>query len=702
MKPLRFSLLICLPATFVPPTWAQDTALVDEALLPAIVVTAGRVESTIASIPGTVQIIDEAEIRAQSGAGRRLSDILGQLVPAMAPSSSAMTNFGQSMRGRNMLVLIDGVSQNGIRDTARQLNSISPDSIERIEVLSGANSVYGAGATGGIINIITKRNQGQDLAFTSKLGITTNDRLKGSGFAYEGFQSATGRKGPLDWYLSGAYTQRNDQFDARRRRIPQDTAQGSNMDTDTYDLQGRFGYTLDDNRRLTLGLQNYKDKQNTDYTKDPNNSNEAVAIRGLQLADQPSTQNSAINLNYTDKDFFGQGLNLESYWRKFEGLFFPDALRGLAGISATDSQTTVYGLRSAIDTKLPAIGSATGNLVWGADFSREVGRQRAYQYAIDGLIYNKTGVIYELGPNLQTTTSALFGQMVWDIGPWTLRGGIRQEWINSKVADSIAYGEIVQTGNFATLPGGTLKYDATLYNLGAVYHFTDQQNIFANFSQGFSLPDVQRYLRDVMSTYNIQDLNTQALQVDSYEIGWRGDWYPVQAQVSAYFNTSNMTQFFDVEERALRLIRQKERVRGIESSLNWNVSRNWAVGGSYAWTKGETQENGRWIDLPATRISPAKTTLYTTYQRANYSVRLQGMQLANYEAAFKDSNGRRVAGYTLFDLIASVELPTGRLDGGINNLTNRNYQSLFLQANGRIPYPNAQGRTFSLAYTLDW
>lgn len=698
----RFSLLICLPATFASSTWAQALEDNDAALLPAVVVTANRVETTIASIPGTVQVIDEAQIRSQSGAGRRLADILDQLVPGMAPSSGGMSNFGQTLRGRSVLVLIDGVSQNGIRDTARQLNSISPDSIERIEVLSGANSIYGAGAAGGIINIITKRNQGQELAFTSKLGTTASNRFKGSGFAYEGFQSATGRKGPLDWYVSGAYTQRNDQFDGRGRRIAQDTSQGSNMDTDTYDLQGRFGYQLDDSKRLTLGLQNYRDKQNTAYTKDPNNPDEAVAVRGLRLDDQPATRNRAINLNFTDQDFFGQGLNIESYWRKSEALFFPDVARGLAGIAATDSSTTVYGIRTAIDTALPAIGAATGNLVWGADLSQEVGRQRAHHYAVDGLNYNRTGIVYELGPDLKTSTRALFAQTAWEWGPWTLRGGIRQEWIQSKVQDSIAYGEIVLTGNRAILPGGTLKYDATLYNLGAVYQLNEQQNVFANFSQGFSLPDIQRFLRDVSSDYNIHNLNTQALKVDSYEIGWRGDWYPVQAQVAAYLNTSDVTQFYDAEERALRLISQKERVRGVEGSLNWYVNTRWSLGGSYAWTKGQTQQNGQWIHLPATRISPAKTTLFTTYQQSNYSVRLQALQLANYTAALNDGNGRRTDGYTLFDLIASIELPQGRLEGSIHNLTNRNYQALMMQASGRPPIPNAQGRTFGLAYTLDW
>ena len=202
MHPTRLAALIAT-ALFGPAAWATDAATDQVADLQPTVISATRAESTIASIPGSVQVIDAAQVREQTGAGRRIADILGELVPGMAPSSGGMSNYGQTLRGRNTLVLIDGVSQNATRDNFRQLNSIAPESIERIEVISGASSIYGAGASGGIINIITKRNQGQDLAFSSKLGLTAGKDFERKGFAYEGFQSATGRQGPFDWYLSG-------------------------------------------------------------------------------------------------------------------------------------------------------------------------------------------------------------------------------------------------------------------------------------------------------------------------------------------------------------------------------------------------------------------------------------------------------------------------------------------------------------------
>lgn len=705
MTKCRLSFFIPLLSTFSESIWAERADYSEPTAstldLSETVVSATRNEASIASIPGSVQVIDAQQIQQQSAAGRRVSDILGQLVPGLGPSSGGMSNFGQSLRGRSVLVLVDGVSQNATRDNFRQLNSISPDSIERIEVLSGASSLYGAGASGGTINIITKRNKGENVALSSRWGLTSGGTRQSSGNTYNAFQSISGKHGAMDAYASGQWTKRNDLFDGKGNRIPQDTSQGSNMDTATYDLQGRFGYELDADKKINVSLQNYKDKQDTHYTKASANNN-AIAVKGLRLDDQPYTQNQAVNLNYSDKDLYGQGLMVESYWRRADALFFPDRKRGKAGVSNNNSVQNVYGLRAAIDSPLPTIGNATGNLVWGADYDNETSRQRGDRYDIDGLKYTKTTTTYEMGPDIETGTKALFAQMSWDISNWTLRGGIRRQWIETKVADSIAYGEIVQTGKRATLNGGLLKYDASLYNLGAVYHLSDSQDFFANFSQGFSLPDIQRFLRDANSRFDIQTLNAQAIKVNSYELGWRGRWNQWQADVTVYENTSGVTQFYDATDRVLRLISQKERVRGIENSLTFFPTERWSIGGTHAWTKGETRQNGKWIDLPASRVSPAKTTLFVGYTREIFDMRLQGMRLQNYDAAAKDNNGRTIQGYTLIDLLGSVELPTGKIDAGIFNLTNKTYQTMFAQANAGAPYANAEGRTLGLSYSVDW
>lgn len=97
---------------------AESIIQSSETKLPTIVITATRTPKTIAEVAGTVQTIRGEEIAQQAGAGRKVADVLAQLVPSLAPSSGTTSNYGQTMRGRNVLVMIDGVSQTSSRDVS--------------------------------------------------------------------------------------------------------------------------------------------------------------------------------------------------------------------------------------------------------------------------------------------------------------------------------------------------------------------------------------------------------------------------------------------------------------------------------------------------------------------------------------------------------------------------------------------------------
>jgi len=221
--------------------------------LAPIVVTATRSAQSIAEIAGTVQSIEQKQIEQQAAAGRKVADILAQLVPSLSPSSGTTTNYGQTMRGRQVLVLIDGVAQTGSRDAARQLNSISPDSIEKIEVVSGASSIYGSGATGGIINIITKKGTGDGVNFESKLGVTSGDNFKNDALAYEAYQSVGFNQGDWNGFFGAGYTKRGEIQDSHGNRIGPEIAQTDRQDTETVDVNGRLSWQFADTQKNKFG-----------------------------------------------------------------------------------------------------------------------------------------------------------------------------------------------------------------------------------------------------------------------------------------------------------------------------------------------------------------------------------------------------------------------------------------------------------------
>lgn len=123
----------------------------------SIIVSANRTHRTVAEMAQTTWVIEGQEIEQQVQGGKEFKDVLAQLIPGIDVSSQGRTNYGMNMRGRAIVVLIDGVRLNSSRTDSRQLDAIDPFNIEHIEVISGATSLYGGGSTGGLINIVTKK-----------------------------------------------------------------------------------------------------------------------------------------------------------------------------------------------------------------------------------------------------------------------------------------------------------------------------------------------------------------------------------------------------------------------------------------------------------------------------------------------------------------------------------------------------------------
>lgn len=121
-----------------------------------LIVSANRSQRTVAEMAQTTRVIEGSEIEQQVQ-GERVQGCSCSVNPRIDVSSRGRTNYGMNMRGRAIVVLIDGVRLNSSRTDSRQLDSIDPFNIAHIEVISGATSLYGGGSTGGLINIVTKK-----------------------------------------------------------------------------------------------------------------------------------------------------------------------------------------------------------------------------------------------------------------------------------------------------------------------------------------------------------------------------------------------------------------------------------------------------------------------------------------------------------------------------------------------------------------
>jgi outer membrane receptor for ferrienterochelin and colicins len=153
---------------------AEKTSL-EPTRLEKTVVTASRTEANLSTIPASVQVVTEEEIEARSA--NRIRDILKFSTGVNLQEKEPVI---RGFKGEHSIVMIDGKRIAGEVDYSFELDRITTENIERIEIVRGPMSaVYGSDALGGIINIITKRPRKFSFKSQAQYGQFDNDGQNG-------------------------------------------------------------------------------------------------------------------------------------------------------------------------------------------------------------------------------------------------------------------------------------------------------------------------------------------------------------------------------------------------------------------------------------------------------------------------------------------------------------------------------------------
>lgn len=179
------ALVSALSTCFIPFSFAQAQ---EDKVLPTVVVTASRFANDPAFVPIGASIITAEEIRSAgidnvNLAVRKLGGVYGR------QSLNGTQDFDLDLRGfgansnQNLVVMIDGIRLSENELAVAQLSSIPIDTVERIEIIRGGGSVlYGDGATGGVVHVITKRGAaaGTHGSVTAQIGQFNHRELRAS------------------------------------------------------------------------------------------------------------------------------------------------------------------------------------------------------------------------------------------------------------------------------------------------------------------------------------------------------------------------------------------------------------------------------------------------------------------------------------------------------------------------------------------
>ncbi|MEG2879029.1 MAG: TonB-dependent receptor [Comamonas sp.] len=706
------------------PSAAGEAASEHVAALATVVVTDQRSETSLMQPTRQVTVIEGQELEDLRATSPNLSIMLAKTVPGLSDSSRNLSDFGMTLRGRNVLVLVDGIPLNTNRDSARNLSNVDLSRIERVDVLRGSNAIYGSGATGGVISVTTRPVGGQPVARTT-VGIDSSlSHLSGDGLGGQVQHYLSGAGEVVDYELDIAARRTGAAFDGHGERIAPDASQGDLFDSNTYSLGAKLGFRIDGDQRIQLSASHLRAHQQSDYANDPRvnlaplGSVSARAIKGLSLAEQNQVENTLLSASYEHKDLAGSRLSAMVYGRDNFLRFAPFDARSNTNrgnfVDQVLQNNKVFGGRLTVTT--PFGEDQRTKLVWGADYIQERSNMPLDSFdaatydSSGGLVFRRSGQHIYM-PWVSVKSAGAFGQLQHKFNDqWSAEGGLRYEKSQASFDDFQPLSQL-RLPRPGTVSGGKVAYDAVLYNAGLAYKPSQDHQIYTSFSQGFDLPDVGLQLRNAGANFAIGSSELEPVKTDNYEVGWRGTFGDTMATVALFHSRSNLgaVQSFN---NGLRLTRTRERIRGLELTADHYAGR-WSTGGTLTWMHGRETPPGAAGDQIMTgyRIPPVKITGYVQYQPSErWSLRSQFNWFGSRDYRLADGKTQfarvDVRSYYSVDVMGRYQFDNkNQLTVGVQNLFNKYYLPLYSQLMRSSKNDSrllAAGATLTLSYTHHW
>ncbi|WP_269531436.1 TonB-dependent receptor [Chitinimonas sp. BJYL2] len=178
-----------------------------------IQITATRLPAKAADQAVNLTVISRDDI--DRSAATTIPDLLANVAGVTVRKLDSTDNGSIDLRGfgitgpSNTLILLDGVRLNDNDLSAPKLASIPLERIERIEIIRGGSVAWGSGSTGGVINLITRRDNSTALGvrlgsndhreFSASGHINVGQhlslRLDGRALDTDGFRANSGHRG---------------------------------------------------------------------------------------------------------------------------------------------------------------------------------------------------------------------------------------------------------------------------------------------------------------------------------------------------------------------------------------------------------------------------------------------------------------------------------------------------------------------------
>lgn len=703
LRPLLLALaMVTVPGAVLAQS-ADNSSGNNAEALPDLVITAKRNKSTAGESPQKTTIITREQIEQQQAISSDPGQVLSNLIPSYSPGRQKLSNAGETFRGRSPLFLVDGVPQsNPLRDSARDSYTIDLDMVERIEVIHGASAEHGLGATGGIINFVTRKPESGRVSQSVSASVTTDDDVDSDGQGYKVGYRISGQQDRWDYLVGGNFQERGIFYDGKDRLVGV-AYPGELQNSESYDVLAKLGYWLDDDQNVEFFINRFELEGKGGYVPVPGDRDNGVpttASPGIPDGEPGYNEVTTARLSYSHGDWLGNQVDTQLYSQTFRAQFattpfFPyQDGNGNTQYDQTRNESDKVGAKFTLTRDGLLNDHLT--LTTGLDVLEDETRQMLVE----------TGRTYVPKSRFRNYAAFLQGDIaVTD--SLTLHSGVRHEQAELKVDTYNTIDRSNVTQDNVTVQGGNPDFEETLFNAGVVYQATDYLQLFANYSEGFGMPDVGRVLRGISDPGQDVDnlLQLQPIVTDNREIGTRFDWDRYHLEVSYYESDSDFGERLTEQNGTWVGSREKTEIRGVEvtADADLNEAHNLAFSYTYASGKSDTDGDGK-VDTKLSGINIAPKTLRLDWSAAWTPALSSHLQFSQFLDRDIEGDDLDFDGYGLLDGSLAYQTRAGKVSLGIENLLDKDYFTYYSQS-ARVSdayYFQGRGRTITLGYQLDF
>lgn len=600
----------------------------------AVVVTATRFSDADPGVAANISVITRQDIR--NTPAQNLPDVLGtragvdvrQLGGAMGRDATVdIRGFGATATS-NTLILVDGLRVNPVDLGTIIWSSIPLESVERIEIIRGSGSVlYGDGATGGVINIITDKSGRPRAAATATLG----------SYGYKGADAQLANGNDKAYFNLLA-----NHADADGYR--------DNGQQDQQSISGRVGWLLD-HGEVFADFAGYKES-----------AGQPGALFSAAYANAPTSTRFPFNAEdrngYRIRPGFSYRLNdrvtlegeLAQDHQELDARYY-SAFGATASARTRDTMSFTPRLRWQHD-----IGSLPSETVLGFDY-----------YDSD-VAADNTGFANQ---HASQESSALYLQNVTKFTQnlsFTLGG--RSQRVNQQARQD-AYAPF-----FSPAVEGSAVRTENAYDLGLTYA-ADGWRVYGKTGTSFRFPNVDELFGfDPLLFVPVFAGNIKPQTGRTGEIG--GSIAVGTANIRAAIYQLDLTDEIAYDDAlSANANLSPTRRKGAELEADWKLAANLQAKLSYAYTDASFREgaySGNTVPLVPRDLASAQLT-WNSGPTGSYSAAARYVGERRYGSDFSNAHGM-LPSHTTLDLLAVWNLKPWKITARIINALDKKYSSI--------------------------